>query len=104
MSEFYNERFHALLIPLLLILSTRSDIEERLSQLASFMEATRNVLKTTRAGLEAWHASMMQLTGGVSGASLSATLLPADIPAGQEPAPPDEVQFPDTKMPGKQNP
>ncbi|AEG13728.1 hypothetical protein G7K71_06405 [Desulfofundulus sp. TPOSR] len=103
MPEFYGGQFHPLSIPFLLMLSTRSDMEDRLSQLASFLEATRNALKTMRAGLEALHVSMMQLAEGAS-SSQPATLLPADIPVGPEPAPPDEVQFPDVKLPENKNP
>ncbi|RKO67925.1 hypothetical protein [Desulfofundulus salinus] len=103
MSESYSGQFHPLSIPLLLMLFTRSDMEDRLSQLASFLEATRNALKTMRAGLEALHVSMMQLAEGAS-SSQPATLLPAGIPVGPEPAPPAGVKFPDTQLPENQNP
>lgn len=95
MPELQEGRFNPAMIPLLLMLSTKPDVETRLSELASFIEATQNALKNIRSGMETLHATMIQLS----------TTLPANSPPKPDPAPPDKVNFPNIKLPpNKQKP
>jgi len=103
MPDLQGGRMTPLSIPLLLILFTRPDMEERLSQLASFLEATRNALETMRSGMETLQASLKQLAQE-AGINQNTTILPAGIPEEPEPASPEEVPSTDGKSPKMQDP
>ncbi|HHW43819.1 hypothetical protein GFC01_13345 [Desulfofundulus thermobenzoicus] len=102
MSEPQGGPYNPAMIPLLLLLSSRPDMESRLSQLVSFLEATQNALQTMRTGLDALHATMMQMAAsGGAGSPDYTTPWPPPAPPKVDPAPPAEVHFPDVKLPEK---
>lgn len=54
--------FHPLAAPILLMLSGRSgEIEQHLTQLASFINATQNALQSLRAGMETFHVELSKM-------------------------------------------
>lgn len=96
MNEQSSAGFHPLFVTMLMLMSSRPDLEGKIANLAAMLEATQKTLNTLRTGIENFHAMMLQLSAVPE--TSSGTFLPDKQPPAY-PADTDEVTFPTITLP-----
>lgn len=75
--------FNPLFVPLLMLLSTRPDMENKVGNLAVMLEAMQNTLQTLNKGMQNFHATLTQYSSP-QGNPPSPVVLPGKDPALEE--------------------